>query len=37
MRGYKLPALPMLDILDVGKARVFQFLCYVVGHDQLIA
>src|SRR5208282_4244001 len=37
IRGYKFPALPMLDILDVGEARVFQFFCYCVGHDRLIA
>ena len=37
IRGYKLAALPMLDILDVGEARVFQFFCYCVGHDRLIA
>jgi hypothetical protein len=29
--------LPMLDILDIGEARVFQFFCYCVGHDRLIA
>ena len=37
IRGYKLSALPMLDILGVGEARVFQFFCYCVGHDRLIA
>ena len=36
--GYELPALPMLDILDVGEARVFQlFFCCCEDHDQLIA
>ena len=37
IRAYKLPALPMLDILDVGEARVFQFFCYRVKHDRPIA
>ena len=27
--SYKLPALPMLDVLDVGEARVFQFFAIV--------
>ena len=35
--GYELPALPMLDILDVGEARVFQLFCCCEEHDQLIA
>ena len=34
IRGYKFPALPMLDILDVGEARVFQFFCYCEEHDR---
>ena len=27
----------MLDILDVGEARVFQFFCCCVGHDRINA
>ena len=37
IRAYKLPALPMLDILDVGEARVFQFFCCCVKHDRFVA
>ena len=35
--GYELPALPMLDILNVGEARVVQLFCCCGDHDQLIA
>ena len=35
--SYELPALPMLDILDVGEARVFQLFCCCEEHDRLIA
>ena len=35
--GYELPALPMLNILDIGKALVFQLFCCYEEHDRLIA